>query len=191
MHVSQDSAYEKARYVQERAHIFWMRAIGLEAKTPEKAKVKKKKASPRKRPRQPVYYDAKWSRCADAELTAEQIGRLPKAMETHLPDAEYFDEAYPTGKYYCFAERVVRAYVFLWGKSKSDPQHYNRENVARLAVQRVYAQIRPWSDKPHHGNAHKGMRTMLPVIEHVLELPCCQHTTGSDEWIAQIITGKR
>ena len=50
MHVSQDSAYEKARYVQERAHIFWMRAIGLEAKTPEKAKVQKKKGVTKEAP---------------------------------------------------------------------------------------------------------------------------------------------
>ena len=48
-------------------------------------KEKKPKASPRKRPRQPVYYDAKWARCRDPELTPDQIGRLPKAMEEHLP----------------------------------------------------------------------------------------------------------
>ena len=170
-----------------------MRAIGLEANMPEKQKQKQKtkKPSPRKRPRQPVYYDAKWSRCVDAELSSTQIGRLPKAMEIHLPDAEYFDKQYPTGKYYCFAERVLRAYVFLWGRARSDPHHYNRENVARQAVQRVYAQINPWSVKPHHGNAHKGMRTMVPIIEHVLELPSPENPIGSDEWIAQIIAGKR
>ena len=132
--------------------------------------------------------DVAWMKCRDPPLSQAQLCALSKAMHTILPEQDGFDEAYPKGKYYCYAERVCRSYLVEWKRQRADALHVNRENIARSAVSQVNeGQVRPWKDKPQNGNTHLCMRIMLPVIENVLGIPCADFKKGSDAWIKKII----
>ena len=91
--------------------------------------------------------DAKWGRCPRGykPLDAGQLQRLTLGIQSVVI------EPYPRSKYYCFAERVCKAYAEVWSKEK-DVLHLNRENLARAAVSAVFTQINPWTDKPHSGS---------------------------------------
>ena len=92
---------------------------------------------------------SRWSRCPSNHkaLKRDQHARLANAFK-ELLDTDILD-AYPSGKYYCFAERVCKAYAYLWPK---DDLHMKRENIAEAAVAAVYDQIHPRSDTPHSGS---------------------------------------
>ena len=134
--------------------------------------------------------DAKWHKCRDPELTPDQLKALLPALKL-AEKSEYYQSRYPRGKYYAFAHRVCRAYVTEWLKQDSDPRHINRENLARSAVSKVYGQVRPWSDKPHHGNTNMGKVTLLPIIERVLSMPSYDYKPGTPGWLTKITTLNR
>ena len=134
---------------------------------------------------------AKWLKCRDKPLSEQQLAALPDAVKQYVPKSKHYNKEYGLAKYYCFAERVTRAYVMTSIRQKDEPLHLHREGVLRSAVSQVYDQIRPWNDKPHHGNVHMGMLTMLPVVEHVLELPCGDFTPGSKAWVKKLVETDR
>ena len=134
--------------------------------------------------------DAGWRKCRDPELTPTQLNKLAPALKGCV-NGPYFQQRYPRGKYYVFARRVCRAYVAEWKKQHADELHINRENIARAAVAKVYGQVRPWSDKPHHGNTQMGVIALLPVIEEVLTIPSYACKPGSDLWLKKITAMNR
>ena len=129
--------------------------------------------------------DATWLKCRDPELSTDQLNKLTPALKA-IEDSKYFQPRFSRAKYYAFAHRVCRAYVAKWVRQDSDCMHINRENLARSAVASVYGQVRPWSDKPHYGNTHMAMLTLLPAIEAVLGIPSYAFKPGSKEWFKKI-----
>ena len=96
----------------------------------------------------------RWSRCPSNHkaLKRDQHARLANAFQ-ELSNTDILG-AYPRRKYYCFAERVCKAYAYLWGyrEGPNDDLHMKRENIAEAAVAAVYDQIHPRSDTPHSGS---------------------------------------
>ena len=95
--------------------------------------------------------DGHWSRCPrhHKALETDRCARLTKAFEKIVSNGNL--GAYPKRKYYIFAERVCKAYAYLWAKNTKDELHINRENTAEAAVAAVYDQIKPREDQPHSG----------------------------------------
>ena len=95
--------------------------------------------------------DGPWSRCPRQHKALEtgRCARLTKAFQKIVSNGNL--GAYPKRKYYIFAERVCKAYAYLWAKNMKDGLHMNRENTAEAAVAAVYDQIKPRNDQPHSG----------------------------------------
>jgi len=134
---------------------------------------------------EPGHEPEAWLKCRDKQLTPQQLLKLAPAL-LQIQKSQYFQPRYPRPKYYAFAHRVCRAYITEWARNP-DKQHMNRENIAVSAVAKVLDQVRPWSDRPHHSNAHMGMLTLLPVIQEVLEIPSYDFKPGSKKWIEKLI----
>ena len=139
---------------------------------------------------EPKKADAVWLKCRNPQLTAAQLDKLTPALKA-LEGSDFFQPRFPRAKYYAFAHRVCRAYVAEWTRQESDPIHINRVNMARSAVASVLGKVRPWTDKPHHGNAHQGMLALLPAIEGVLDIPSYAFRPGSKRWLTKITTLNR
>jgi len=129
-------------------------------------------------------------KCRDPQLTDAQLNRLKPALK-NIEDSKYWLPRYPRAKYYAFAHRACRAYHAAWVRERSDKLHLNRENLARSAVASVLGQIRPWKDKPHHGNSYMAMITILPVVEAVFEIPSYAFPPGSKRWFEKMTTTNR
>ena len=93
----------------------------------------------------------KWSRCPrhHKALEKDQHARLAAVCSKIVSGKDFGD--YHKGKYHVFAERVCKAYAYLWAKNLKDDLHINRENTAEAAVAAVYDQIQPRNDQPHFG----------------------------------------
>jgi hypothetical protein len=139
---------------------------------------------------EPKKADAVWLKCRNPQLTAAQLDKLTPALKA-LEGSDFFQPRFPRAKYYAFAHRVCRAYVAEWTRQESDPIHINRVNMARSAVASVLGKVRPWTDKPHHGNTHQGMFALLPAIEGVLDIPSYAFLPGSKRWLTKITTLNR
>ena len=126
-----------------------------------------------------------------AELARHPLEAKLKPALKRLEGSQYWQPRFSRAKYYAFAHRVCRAYRQLWSKQKRDPAHLNRENLARSAVASVFGQVRPWTDKPHHGNTHMAMLTLLPAIETVFDIPSYDHNPGTKQWLKKMVTTNR
>jgi len=99
----------------------------------------------------------RWSRCPrhHKALEPDQEGRLSTAFSNLVKNGRSLQQFgdYHDGKYYCFVQRVCKAYAYLWGQDKNpkDALHMNKENIVQAAVAAVYDQIQPPIDKPHSG----------------------------------------
>ena len=134
--------------------------------------------------------DIAWIKCRDPPLESAELLKLKPALK-RLEGSQYWQPRFSRAKYYAFAHRVCRAYRQVWLKQKSDPAHLNRENLARSAVASVFGQVRPWTDKPHHGNTHMAMLTLLPAIEMVFDIPSYDHNPGTKQWLKKMVTTNR
>ena len=134
--------------------------------------------------------DIAWIKCRDPPLESAELLKLKPALK-RLEGSQYWQPRFSRAKYYAFAHRVCRAYRLLWLKQKRDPAHLNRENLARSAVASVFGQVRPWTDKPHHGNTHMAMLTLLPAIEMVFDIPSYDHNPGTKQWLKKMVTTNR
>ena len=134
--------------------------------------------------------DSAWIKCRDPPLESAELLKLKPALK-RLEGSQYWQPRFSRAKYYAFAHRVCRAYRQVWLKQKSDPAHLNRENLARSAVASVFGQVRPWTDKPHHGNTHMAMLTLLPAIEMVFDIPSYDHNPGTKQWLKKMVTTNR
>ena len=134
-----------------------------------------------------------WLRCPDATLSKKELSVLTKAIGgPEFKGLKSFINDYPITKYYCWAERVARGYKAKWElHNDRSNQHVNRDNITRAAVAAVYEQIRPYSDKPHFGNTHKGKTAILPVLEKVFNMPLDQYTRGTENWFKAVVSSNR
>ena len=146
----------------------------------------KVRQDPTKTSKDPRLSTQKWVRCPHPELTDDELHRLSVVFNRdailNLKRCKTFNtNKYPIRKYYCFAHRVCRGYKKLWQRDH-DVKHLNRENTARAVIGQVYEHIKPWSDKPHFGNIHSGMVSLLPILVEVFKIPSDEYVKGSDEW---------
>ena len=212
-------AYEEATRLQKQAHIHYMAAIGLgeggskkkkrrpatNKKKNQKTRSNPARATKKQTPTVPLQEQQKseplrgkkkkgttqtWSKCRDPELTDTQLNKLGPALDKN-EGGKYFQPRFSRAKYYAFAHRVCRAYHAEWVRQDSDVSHINRENLTRSAVASVFGQVRPWSDKPHHGNTYMATVALLPVIQVVFDIPSYAFKPGSEEWFHKVTTLNR
>ena len=95
--------------------------------------------------------NSRWSKCPTSHkaLSLREEARLATAF-TDLVKGKHLLDNYPERKYYCFVQRVCKAYAYMSSRRKDD-LHLEREIVAEAAVSLVHGQIQPPSDKPHSG----------------------------------------
>lgn len=99
-------------------------------------------------------FTSKWLRCPrhHKALEADQEARLSHAFSKIVSNENDLG-GYSKEKYYIFAQRVCKAYAYLWrvDTNPKDDLHMNRENIAEAAVAAVYDQIPRAAYKPHFG----------------------------------------
>ena len=99
-------------------------------------------------------FTSKWLRCPrhHKALEADQEARLSHVFSKIVSNENDLG-GYPKEKYYIFAQRVCKAYAYLWrvDTNPKDDLHMNRENIAEAAVAAVYDQIPRAAYKPHFG----------------------------------------
>jgi len=71
--------------------------------------------------------DEKWIKCRHPDISVVQLNELTLSLNK-AQQSEYYQPRFPKAKYYVFAHRVCRAYVFEWKKQGADSSHINRPN---------------------------------------------------------------
>jgi len=126
------------------------------------------------------YGEAEWAPCENVEaldvhVQARMIDCIKQAKYKHSNPHLF----------HLFFERVAKVYNHLAGKNAEDSDagmHADRGELCYVACQRVLEQI-PIRQRPFKGSARRASKTVMPILEELLEMPSRGPPVGSQDWI--------
>lgn len=129
----------------------------------------------------------KWLPCTYPALTPRVLSRLQNAMLASCSEIKNINKD-QIPMYQLFVERVAKGYAHFHSKKtgKSAGMHADREKICRKAVEAAMETIPPRSGRPHKGRVTAAIKSVLPALETMFDMPDAPSSPpeeGSPEWI--------